>query len=621
MMFAEIFAPASRYHARVSEGPIARARSALSRGDVLIAYDEALTALEADPDDAEAHFVAALALARAGASERAGDEARRLLARIDTARDVPISLRADAWALIARLAKDAALAATGAERRVGLLRAAELYEEVAERFGGYFSCINAATLRLLVGDIERARELARIAQRLVAADRETDPGADYWREATAAEAALVLGDVDAAQVAVARAAAMSGGDLAVRAVTRHQLCLVCDAIGLDHAMLDELAPPTILHYCGHRIDAPEGSSRFPASMEQQIARQIREFVEARRVGFGYGSLASGADILIAEALLERGAQLHVVLPFEVDEFDRISVSPAGPAWSRRFRFCLAAASTVVQASDSAYMDDDELFGYAGCIAMGHALNRAAFLGAPAEQLAVWDRTGAAGVAGTAHDVAVWRKTGHLSNVIAVDIAKRPVRARSNRRASEREIGSILFSDFRGFSRLRDEQFPAFVHTVMAALAVELGKRESDVRWSNTWGDAIAAVFADVTAAADCALGFHDALADIDLASIGLPADLNLRIGVHAGPVMMITDPVGNRSGYWGRELTRAARIEPRTPEGEVYVTDAFAALVALEPNSPFVTEYVGRVTTAKDFETIPMYRLRRRVVRSVGEAL
>ena len=59
-------------------------------------------------------------------------------------------------------------------------------------------------------------------------------------------------------------------------------------------------------------------------------------------------------------------------------------------------------------------------------------------------------------------------------------------------------------------------------------------------------------------------------------------------------------------------MTRAARIEPRTPEGEVYVTDAFAALLALEPERDFTTESVGRVTTAKDFETIPVYWLCRR---------
>jgi len=40
-------------------------------------------------------------------------------------------------------------------------------------------------------------------------------------------------------------------------------------------------------------------------------------------------------------------------------------------------------------------------------------------------------------------------------------------------------------------------------------------------------------------------------------------------------------------------MTRAARIEPRTPEGEVYVKDAFAALFAIEQKCEFTIEYVG----------------------------
>ena len=151
--------------------------------------------------------------------------------------------------------------------------------------------------------------------------------------------------------------------------------------------------------------------------------------------------------------------------------------------------------------------------------------------------------------------------------------------------------------------------------MFAALGALLDTRERDLRWRNSWGDAIAAVFSDVSAAADCALSLHDTLATFDLASLGLPADLHMRIGAHAGPVVAFDDPIAHRKTYWGRELTRAARIEPRTPEGEVYVTDAFAALLALEPDAPFATDYVGRITTAKDFETIPMYRLRRAIRR------
>ena len=164
---------------------------------------------------------------------------------------------------------------------------------------------------------------------------------------------------------------------------------------------------------------PRRSARFPPELEAHIDREVRSFLAHHRIGFAYGSLASGADILVAEALLDQGVPLQVVLPFDTAEFERTSVTPAGQRWGERFRSCLDRADSVVHASDSSFMGDDELYGYAGRIAMGHALNRAAFLDAPAEQLAIWDQADGAVLAGTAHDVAVWRASGHPTHVIAL----------------------------------------------------------------------------------------------------------------------------------------------------------------------------------------------------------
>jgi class 3 adenylate cyclase len=119
------------------------------------------------------------------------------------------------------------------------------------------------------------------------------------------------------------------------------------------------------------------------------------------------------------------------------------------------------------------------------------------------------------------------------------------------------------------------------------------------------------VLADARSAGHAALRFQESLHAIQLADLGLPDDLGLRVSVHAGPILQRQDPVRGVLGWWGRELTRAARIEPRTPEGEVYATEAFAALIALDPAAGLACDYVGQVTTAKDFETIGLYRLRR----------
>ena len=594
----------------VPDGLLAIARAALGRGDVLMAYDAAVSAMDSEPDSLESAFLAALALARAGANERARVAATDLMARIDDATEAPDTLREDVEALVARLAKQDALAAQGQDRPELLRHAADLYEAIAERYGRYYTRINAATLRLLAGDLERARQLAEQARSLVTGARASDPD-DYWLDATEAEAALILGDVEAARRALARALAIARSDFATLAVTRRQLRLVCEATSIDLEVLNDLRPPIVLHYCGHRIDPRAVSTRFPPELESREDGEIRTFHAQQRVGFAFGSLASGADILIAEAILDQEIPLEVVLPFDTAEFERTSVSPAGPGWVDRFRACLGRADSVVHASDSSFMGDDELFGYAGRIAMGHALNRATFLDAPAQQLAIWDQVQGVVLAGTAHDVTVWKASGHPTHIIALP-PPQPSPEETGPRSATRQIGAILFTDLHGFSRLRDEQFPLFVGEVLGALGAVLDDHRETVLWRNCWGDAIAAVFSGVSEAADCALELHEALNRIDLEAIGLPANLELRIGAHAGPVMAIADPITRKPTYWGRELTRAARIEPRTPEGEVYVTDAFAALLALEPVVAFVTEYVGRVTTAKEFETIPMYQLQRR---------
>ena len=66
---------------------------------------------------------------------------------------------------------------------------------------------------------------------------------------------------------------------------------------------------------------------------------------------------------------------------------------------------------------------------------------------------------------------------------------------------------------------------------------------------------------------------------------GLPPTLGLRLGGHFGPVFPVYDPVLKQMAYMGRHVSRTARIEPVTPEGMVYVTDACAAALSLSRQS------------------------------------
>jgi len=104
---------------------------------------------------------------------------------------------------------------------------------------------------------------------------------------------------------------------------------------------------------------------------------------------------------------------------------------------------------------------------------------------------------------------------------------------------------------------------------------------------------------------------------LDTSKKGLPG-LQLRIALHAGPVFCCRDPVTGYISYIGAHVSQAARIEPITPSGQVYVSQAFGALTAAEGIEEFRCEYVGRTPLAKDYRAFPTYILLRRLAS--GEA-
>ena len=125
-----------------------------------------------------------------------------------------------------------------------------------------------------------------------------------------------------------------------------------------------------------------------------------------------------------------------------------------------------------------------LFRYGSELAMGLALLRARFLDA---RTSASSRSGtgdgAHGAAGTAIDIATWRRDGRLT--VAIDPAGRrwevdgdtPAPAVREVAGGERVVRAVLFADMRGFSKLADEQYVRFDETVMAAFARVLDRAD------------------------------------------------------------------------------------------------------------------------------------------------
>jgi hypothetical protein len=575
------------------------------RGELLAAFDLAERGLSEHPDDAALKHRAVLALARAGATEEA---ARRF---VDYGLDRIEDEDEDIGALRARIAKDSALAEEGEVRRRRAGRAAELYGAVFARTGGYYPAINAASLSLIAGNETRARELAEAVLSLVAASGEDS----YWAAATEAEALLLLVRDVAAHEALERAAARHDLDYGALATTRRQLRVICQMLGLDSDVLRPLTGPAVVYFCGHRI----GTDGFPREAEPLVQASIATVLQRHSPGYAYGALAGGADILWAEALLAHGTELHVVLPFDERAYVQQSVATCGPDWAERFTRCRDAATEVRYATNDAFLGDDVLLRYGGELAMGLALLRARYLDAEVRQLALWDGEPPRGVAGTAIDVATWRSGGRAVTIVTPageiadgqTIARRgdatPVEAAEDGRV----VRAMLFGDFRWFSKLTDEQAVTFATRVLGPIAAVYRRHSDEVLHRNTWGDGVTAVLPDAVTAATFALELQDAIASIDLAAEGLPAHLAMRLGGHVGPVFSIYDPVLEYHRFTGSHMSRTARIEPVTPAGEVYVTEAFAAALVLAGNREFTCDYVGHMAAAKGYGKLRMYRLRR----------
>jgi len=573
-----------------------RFQNALRRGDMFALFEATREAIRLFPDDPDARYLQALAMARLGEPHAAlGLYERNRVEEIGTE---------DAIALKGRLLKDLAVRANGAEQVELFRQSSQAYHLANELSHGYFSGINAATTSLLAGDVGQACELAAaIAQRPDVAEPQ-----DYFAAASGAEAMLVCGEVAKATELYAAARRRPDASPGMIASTARQVKLIANKLSILEeeklALLASIRPTPVIHYCGHMFLAG-----WPA--EAEIAAGIRSILNESEVLIAYGSLACGADILVAEAILERGGELHIVLPFAEEDFLRTSVCVGGPEWLARYEKAREAAASVTFATQMRCVDDAEQFAYCTKLMMGLAQLRAGVMQSETFQLAVWDGAPPNGPAGTAADCAEWARQGGVTRIVPVPRDRPALKAAAvveMRHRPHWTLRSMLFADFAGFSRLDEERLSQFLEVVMGRIATVLDRHAEDVLTRNSWGDAIFVVITTPEKAAEIALEIQSELDPESLRTIGLPAEGGMRTSLHYGPIFEHFDAVQNAQTFYGTEVTVAARIEPRVPVGAIYTTQPFAAMIESDRNN-YHFEYVGTMDLAKNYGVRILYRL------------
>jgi class 3 adenylate cyclase/tetratricopeptide (TPR) repeat protein len=588
---------------------IALGSSFLECGEPLMAFDVLRQAVEIS-GTYEAKHLCALALLRAGAVDSARTILNELLLKNPADEEV--------LGLLAGTEKKLALSASSPiVRRKHFARAFELYRNAFQLTNGYWTGINAASLALVLKKKRTAALLAAKVIEYCQLELQRPGRVPFWVFATLGEAHLIQGEFEAAEKYYKLSIESAGRKQGHIVSMRRNADLVLQEIGRDDFPLNELFPvPDVLVFSGHMLDVIRPKGGLARKNLPEIQRRIESALGSFPV-IGYSSAACGSDILFLETNARNGGENYIVLPFPAEDFVAMSVAFAGKDWERRFHVVLDTAADVYVLSSGQSHVVETQFEYANLIGLGLARLKAQQLDSRLRGLAVWDGH-PGGVGGTASAVELWKKHHvpvELLQPSFFSAASQTTSADTSLAARQfiPEVRAILFADVVGFSRLIEAQVPEFFSRFMKEIGDFLAHPLRRPMVINTWGDALYLVFENVQKAGRVALELQRRILDTSWSQFGLPPGLALRIGLHGGLVYSCVDPVTKAHTFVGAQVTRAARLEPIAPPGQVYVSQEFAAIAAAEGVKEFSCEYVGITPSAKGYGDYPTYVLRSRM--------
>jgi class 3 adenylate cyclase/tetratricopeptide (TPR) repeat protein len=607
----------------------------LRQGEPILAYDilsRGLAALERKaapvPEEKDLRLPLkqklALALAQSGATERA---CRMLNQLCEEGSDTPETL-----GLLGRVYKDlSARARTETERTRLLQESLRCYGQGfeqgeaayrasrGERDAGdaYYCGINAAAIEAMLGDLRGARAAAgrvrEICQAQLDALEHTPDAAGYWLLATLAEALFIGGDFEVARRRYQEAVGKSAGNWRELTSTQRQLRLLAKPLGQDASEWDTLFPRMgVVVFASPSA----GTSRelpveaWGERLRQELSKRLKE----SGIMAGYLSALSPADLILGEALRECQAEVHFFLPSPREACR--GPFAAQPDWGQRFDSLLSYATSVTDDTEVSHPDEDVNRRFAGLRAYGSGCLRARYLDV---DLHLWGLQAAASQSGSEEENNLARHWQHLGcswESIPAPGAGGPLRGGSPEPkgapsaiapSSGYEIRAMLFADFKGYSSLDDASLCRFHQQFMPVLARGLQRFGDRILLRRTAGDGLFLVFADIETAIQAAFALISMVDQASWREFGLPFKPAIRVSLDAGPVHTFQDPVTNQPEVCGKHVNRAARIEPITPSGEIYASEAFAALYVAAAGRAFRFDYVGQTELPKGFGLTPLY--------------
>ncbi|HEX8668771.1 MAG TPA: hypothetical protein VF727_10420 [Allosphingosinicella sp.] len=431
-----------------------------------------------------------------------------------------------------------------------------------------------------------AAKLAQNILNYLDSNRE-EPETPYYRAATRAEALLLLDRDGEAQEAFAEAVALAPEAWEDHASTLRQFALILEAQGKDAAWLEPHRPPKSLHFGGHM------SFDARVARRQHLDNRIAEVLAEERVHFGFGALAAGADIIIAEALLDRGAEVHAVLPGGPDAFAAASVDPFGKGWRRRYDAVLKQAASVRIVGPEGLTPDATIVAVADEVAMGMAVMNARRLESRALQLLVLPAEESAAKDEPAHAHARWAEAGWRQRILTAPREAPLEDAPGLPAAAHERLAVLVIAP--GAAEGADAR--------LRQIATELGKGPPPRLPPFFNGREAVTAYAEAADAAQAATGVARAFGE----------ESEVAVGGYYGVVDPVEDPFSGQRRPGGDAVPLASAAAASAPPGTVLVSADFAAALAASGAAGFHLELVGELEARDGGAPVDLYGISARL--------
>jgi tetratricopeptide (TPR) repeat protein len=455
----------------------------------------------------------------------------------------------------------------------------------------FYTGINAATMSAIAGRAMQGREIATSVISLI-----DESSAGFWELATLGEAYLLIKNRDRCVEYYVKARQLAANDWGKVISVHNQLWLLNHYVAVPKEVLRIFAPPEVVAFAGHMVDGPNRKTpRFPAVIEDKVKDSIKGAIRTLHASIGYCSLASGADILFAEAMAEEGGEVHMLMPFSKSDFINTSLRFAGEHWIKRFEDLLNKFPVTFITTEN-YGGNDDLFSLLGKVIFGSAVLRSQMYHQEPFLLTVLSELDMKRMEGGTRDtIRMWPYPQKHTN-INPDTMYNPVEIVPAPDYGHRvELPVIADRPVLYMACIElSELLPMEKERIEKLVTSFVDEQQVLSKVLRVIGDSI-------IVALDTEIALMDIVRSVWNSTAPFKPEKPVRIGLHVAPIYL-----NSKSDDVNIKFLKA--IGQYTPKGSICSSTEFAAVLALHPKK-FQLNYIGVIQLVEEADSNGLYKV------------